>query len=200
MHEDFCKKNPNKRIWSAPGHSSWCKGLTKETDPRLKKVSASMHQAYLEGRNTGRGATKEKEERRRAKIRLSKNIGGYRIGSGRGKKGWYKGIFCDSSWELAFVLYRIEIKKLSIKKNWERFPYKTSDAVVHYYVPDFIIGSGVYVEVKGYVTETVLLKLRQFPHRIRLLTAKEMAPILRAVVARFGKDYIRLYGEVAEHG
>jgi len=34
--------------------------------------------------------------------------GGKRIGSGRGKSGWYKGYWCDSSWELAYVIYNID--------------------------------------------------------------------------------------------
>lgn len=33
--------------------------------------------------------------------------GGYRKGSGRGKKGRYKGYWCDSSWELALNLKEI---------------------------------------------------------------------------------------------
>ena len=34
--------------------------------------------------------------------------GGKRHGSGRGKKGWYKGYYCDSTWELAWVIYQLD--------------------------------------------------------------------------------------------
>lgn len=34
--------------------------------------------------------------------------GGKREGSGRGKRGWYKGYYCDSSWELAWVIYNLD--------------------------------------------------------------------------------------------
>jgi len=38
--------------------------------------------------------------------------GGYRKGSGIGKKVWYKRGIGDSSWELAFVIYRFKRNKL----------------------------------------------------------------------------------------
>ena len=45
--------------------------------------------------------------------------GGLRHGSGKGKKGWYKGIFCDSTYELVFVIYykdhEIPIKRSELK-------------------------------------------------------------------------------------
>jgi hypothetical protein len=201
-HERFCAQNPDKRVWPHLVACGWNRGLTKETDPRLMQVSRSMQRAHLEGRATGRAATKEAEELRKAKIRRSTKIGGHRLGSGRGKKGWYKGIFCDSSWELAYVLYMLEIKQAPVRKNWEKFPY-TFHGKTRYYVPDFILGDKSYVEIKGYATDVALHKLSQFPYKIKLLSGREMAPILRTVVKRFGVDFVRLYeakGEVAEHG
>lgn len=46
----------------------------------------------------------------------SKSMGGYRKGSGVGKSGWYNGIYCDSSWELAYVIYHID-NNLPIIRN-----------------------------------------------------------------------------------
>ena len=53
---------------------------------------------------------------------LSENTGGYRHGAGHGKSGWYKGIHCDSSWELAFLIYHLE-NGLYIERCKERRKY-----------------------------------------------------------------------------
>ena len=37
--------------------------------------------------------------------------GGYRPGSGRAKTGYYKGIYCGSTYELAWVIYQIDNNK-----------------------------------------------------------------------------------------
>lgn len=202
-HERFCIKNQKRRT---QGYGpSWSKGLTKETDARLMKISLHMKKAHEEGRSTGRAATIEAEQVRREKIRrhaISTKFGGYVPTSGRGKKGWYKGIFCDSSWELAYILYMVEIKGVAVKKNWEKFPYVYKGKQFNY-VPDFILPDKTYVEVKGYLTDLVLQKIKQFPGTIELVSQERMAEILKIVTACFGKDYISLYenpGQVAESG
>ena len=42
--------------------------------------------------------------------------GGMRIGAGRAKSGWYKGIFCNSSYELAWVIYSLD-NNVKFKRN-----------------------------------------------------------------------------------
>ena len=47
MSEDFCAKQRNRRhspetLAKLRGHSSWCKGLTKDTDDRLKRISDKL--------------------------------------------------------------------------------------------------------------------------------------------------------------
>ena len=34
--------------------------------------------------------------------------GGYRRGSGRGKSGWYKNYWCDSTYELCWLIYQLD--------------------------------------------------------------------------------------------
>src|SRR6059036_3964323 len=53
----------------------------------------------------------EREQRRRAKlskVALQRGLGGYERGSGRGKKGWYRGYSCDSTYKLVFVVYALD--------------------------------------------------------------------------------------------
>ena len=46
--------------------------------------------------------------------------GGLRHGSGRGKKGWYKGYWCDSTWELAWVIYQLDNGKVPVRNKGEK--------------------------------------------------------------------------------
>lgn len=70
-------------------------------------------------------------------------MGGYREGSGRAKTGYYKGYYCGSTWELAWVIYNIDH---GIK--FQRFP-KTLIGNGIKYIPDFL-QDGKIIEIKGY--------------------------------------------------
>jgi len=83
----------------------------------------------------------------REKLSISmKGNGGYRPGSGRAKTGYYKGIYCGSSWELAWVIYQID----------HSIEFKRFDGILEYdgvkYIPDFL-QNGDIVEIKGYERE-----------------------------------------------
>jgi hypothetical protein len=106
-----------------------------------------------------------------------------------GKKGWYKGFFCDSSWELAYVIYCLD-KGINIQRNTEKLTYMF-DGIQKTYTPDFIV-SGTIIEIKGFKSPQWEAKLQYNPH-VNVLYEQEMKPILEYVVLMYGKDYIRLY-------
>jgi hypothetical protein len=116
--------------------------------------------------------------------------GGYRRGGGRGKHGWYKGFWCDSSWELAFVIYHLH-HQIPFERNTKKFPYLV-DGEIKMWIPDYKTADG-FVEVKGYMTDLVVAKMKSFPHPLRLLGKDEMIPILEFVIGEYGRDFIRLY-------
>jgi len=140
--------------------------------------------------------SKEKENERRKKIsetcKKNNKSGGYRNGSGRGKKGTYKGFWCDSSYELAWVIYHIDFN-IKIERNFEKFKYIYNDEE-KYYIPDFIVNN-VYYEIKGYADEKVEYKLKYFPHNIKILFKNDLQYIFDYVIAKYGKNYISLYEE-----
>lgn len=78
-----------------------------------------------------------------------KGTGGYRENSGHSKSGYYKGIYCGSTYELVYVIYRLD-HNLSVK----RFTgiLKSKDLT---YIPDFIEEDNVIIEIKGYHTDLV---------------------------------------------
>jgi hypothetical protein len=73
--------------------------------------------------------------------------GGFRQGSSRGKSGWYKGYWCDSSWELAWVIYNLE-NDIDFERNKIGFKYIFEGKESLFY-PDFII-KGEYIEIKNF--------------------------------------------------
>lgn len=121
-------------------------------------------------------------------IQLPK-MGGYREGSGRGKSGWYKGYKCDSSWELAFVIYHLD-HNLYIERCKETRSYIFENEE-HTYYPDFITDNGI-IEIKGYSTPQWEAKIKQNPD-INVLYQKDMQIYLDYVIHKYGANYISLY-------
>ena len=121
--------------------------------------------------------------------KLKKNAGGYRKGSGRGKRGYYKGLYCMSSWELAWVVFQLEHGK-NVEQCQERFPY-TMNGSKHYYTPDFKI-SGVYYEIKNWHRPDTDYKLSQFPKdkTLILIEGKQQNEIyIKYVENKYGKNF-----------
>lgn len=111
---------------------------------------------------------------------LTGKCGGYRKGSGRGKKGWYKGYYCDSSWELAFVIYNLE-HNIKFERNTKKFNYVFKGKTLKY-MPDWIT-DGKYIEIKGYWTKQWQAKVDQFPktETLIILYEKEMEKYIEYV-------------------
>ena len=74
--------------------------------------------------------------------------GGYRPGSGRSKSGYYKGIYCGSTYELCWLIH-----SLDHNIGFIRFPGKLELNNIVYY-PDFLLDDGkTIIETKGYESQ-----------------------------------------------
>lgn len=63
--------------------------------------------------------------------------------------GRYKGVFCASTWELAYYVYCID-HNIKIERCKRTFDYKYNNEI-HKYLPDWYLPhSDTYVEIKGY--------------------------------------------------
>ena len=83
--------------------------------------------------------------RRNAK---NNKIGGPSKNSSYGKRGTYKGIHCDSTYELAVLIYCLD-HNIDIERNQRKFSY-TYQGKIHNYYPDFYLPSyDIFLEVKG---------------------------------------------------
>lgn len=192
-HEPYCKSNPERvqREKSPNAHrpkglDAWNKGLIG--DPRCKHTEETKKKLK---NSSGVAKTLESEIERRRKISeyAKLNNGGYRQGSGRGKKGWYKGFFCDSSWELAYLIFCLD-NNISIKRNTAQRQYMWQGKL-RTYIPDFIVDDKV-VEIKGYRTDQWLAKLEYNPDVI-VLYEEQMKDVLLYVINKYGKDFVNLY-------
>ena len=206
-HEPYCKSNPNKIKRCGPGMGGWPKGklnpfkgkkaIERYGAEQAAEISKKISEA-LKGKpwNCAEETNKKRIEKIKETAKKYGRIGGLRHGSGRGKKGWYKGYWCDSSWELAYVIYNIE-HNISFKRNNDSFIYSFNNKE-HKYLPDFILEDGTYVEVKGYYTEQVKNKIKQFPKDNKLIIIDEngIKKYINYAVSKYGKDFIKLYNQI----
>ena len=174
---------------------AWNKGYTKETCESIRIASEKVSRT-LKGRPWK--AKNPEAWRKRISETMKKNplAGGRREGSGRGIKGKRNGIWCDSSWELAYIIY-CEDHSIKFERNTERFYYEF-EGKQHYYIPDFII-DGEYIEIKGRrnydkLSKKCKAKVSSFPKQLKILFESEMKPILEYVTNRYGSDfYLKMY-------
>lgn len=188
-HERLCKSNPNREIHSSTGKPrldlrgkpSWNKGLTASTDVRmannrLKAIDGICKAKQLDPTKfTGKAKSAEAEATRKKKIsntmKSNPNAGGLRHGSGRGKKGWYNGFFCDSTYELVYVIYNLD-NNIKFKRSKLKYQY-TYNNELHNYYPDFEMEDGSLVEVKGYYNDKVQAKINSVTDRTIILLLEE---------------------------
>lgn len=116
--------------------------------------------------------------------------GGCRKGSGTGKSGWYNGIWCDSSYELVWVIYMLD-HNISFERNKTGFEYSFDEKIYKYY-PDFKIGD-MYIEIKGYHTKKFESKVKKFPHPLRILYREDLQKEFEYVETKYGANFIELY-------
>lgn len=211
QHECRCKKNPNKMDLSyiKGNHSEHIKGykwVTNDIEQKLVNnndliiyLNKGWHLGMsikfketisksLKGKSSGKASTPEKELLRRQKI--SNSMKGnknwmFNKHHGNAKQGWYYGIHCDSTWELAFLVYYKE-HNLYIDRCNEKFEYIWNNEK-HIYIPDFITNEGI-IEVKGRKTKQSLEKEKQFPN-IKVIDQILIKPYLDYVINKYGEEF-----------
>ena len=158
----------------------WKLGVSNIFKQKISKV--------LTGKSIGKALTIEKENERKQKI--SNAMKGnknwiFNKTRGNGKKGWYKNIFCDSSWELAFLVYHIE-HNLYIERCKDKFEYIWNNKK-HIYIPDFKTDEGI-IEIKGRKTKQSEEKHKQFPN-IKIIDSTLIKPYIEYVQKKYGNEY-----------
>lgn len=172
-HQKFCKSNPVKAEKSDMYYESLkTRKKTKPTFIRKEytcefckkiwnttKSGFSLHTKACK-ENPNRVPPKGHPVSEETKIKLKLNSGGFRKNAGRGRRGYYKGLYCMSTWELAWVVYQLD-HGLIVEQCKDSFEY-IMNGELHHYTPDFIIDD-VYYEIKNWHRPDTDFKLNQFP-------------------------------------
>ena len=122
-------------------------------------------------------------------------MGGYRQGSGRSKSGYYKGIYCGSTYELCWVIH-----SLDHNISFTRFPGKIESNGIVYY-PDFLLDDGkTIIETKGYEAQESVDKkskvAESFGYNVRVLRKKDLEYAFRYVQETYNTSkFFTLYDE-----
>lgn len=219
QHECRCKQNPNHIVtnfdiysniinyrnkgykWMNNGIQSKCvkpesindylkNGWDFGMDNKLKEIRSNS----LKGKSTGRASTLEKELLRKQKI--SNSMKGnknwmFNKHHGNAKQGWYNGIHCDSTWELAFLVYYKE-HNLYIERCKQYFNF-IWEGERHKYIPDFITNEGI-IEIKGRKTKKSLEKEKQFPN-IKVIDQFSIKLYLDYVINKYGEEFWKVLYE-----
>ena len=119
--------------------------------------------------------------------------GGIRKGSSRGKSGWYKGYWCDSSYELAYLIYSLE-HNIKIERNNKGYEYNYKNEK-HIFYPDFRV-EGELVEIKNFRSELTDIKLKSIDEKITIYYKDTIIPYLEYVKNKYGKKFIEMYEKI----
>ena len=122
-----------------------------------------------------------------SELSKSNDFGGYEPNSiKKHHHGNYHGIHCDSSWELAYLVYCLE----------HNIPIKRCDIIRKYtinkkektYFPDFIINDNQIIEIKGFFDKNAKAKKEQNPD-ILVLFEEDLREILQYVSTKYGNKF-----------
>lgn len=181
-HERLCKENPEHQesswIKFNKEHGAWNKGLTKETDERVRKYGETFSERYKgteEGKKfCGRLHTDEYKQKM-SKLAFERHLGGWHTS----KTIEYKGTKLDSNYELE-VAKTLDENQV----NWERptyFLWEDSNGLKHRYYPDFYLPDyNVYLDPKNDylinnkskrfgITDVEKIKLVENQNKIRII-------------------------------
>lgn len=120
----------------------------------------------------------------------NKSPGGYRRGAGRSKSGWYKGIWCDSTYELVYLIYCID-HNIPIKRCEKRFEYMFNGKQ-HFYHPDFIVNDHEIIEIKGRIDERFEAKKRSC-RDVTILFKEDLKRHFEYVNVNYTTKHVDLY-------
>ena len=129
-------------------------------------------------------------------------FGGDRPNHCHSRAGYYKGIFCGSTYELVWVIYNLD-NHVNFYRCKDRFMYKYNN-LDHFYCPDFILEDGTYIEIKGSWTDQVEVKTNSVLKKglnIKVLYRKDLENCFNYVKNKFGihDKLYRLYDNYQPH-
>ena len=189
-HIRVCKKNPNRDEKYLP----WNTGLTKDNCESIARAAEKFSNRIKNGEIIGAAGRKGElntscnlEVKNKISSSMKGNHNNDPSKTGRGKKGWYKGFFCSSTYELAYVIYCLD-HNIPISRCSKTYDY-TYRGKSHKYYPDFIINNKEIIEIKGFWTELVDIKTKAVNDMpIKVLYYKDLKEIFDYISTTYNKQ------------
>lgn len=166
--------------------------ILKETNPeKWEQVKQKISNSLKQSGNSKHSHTLETKLKISNTCKKNKKSGGYRRGAGRGKKGWYKGFFCDSQYELGYIIYCLD-HNIKIERNKKMYDYNYKGEN-HKYLPDFIIDNEL-IEIKGFYREVDDIKLASVTDKkIKILYTKDLKYVSDYLQEKYGLDIDHIF-------
>ena len=160
-------------------------------NPKLCVVCNSILPYKFRFRKTCSDDCKYKLLRQRELESYSK--AGYKEKCTQRKHGYYKGFHCDSSWELAYVIYNLD-HNIQFSECPLYFLYADTADSIHRYYPEFI-EDGCIIEIKGQMNDNVYRKISAVDnYPVKLLTYSDIKPMIEYVQKTYNvTDISKLY-------
>ena len=115
--------------------------------------------------------------------------GGFREGSVKNyKSGWFNGIHCDSSWELAFLIWHKD-HNIDVKRCCETRYYIINEKK-HKYFPDFVVNDKIY-EIKG-INDDINKAKQEYNPDVVFLYREDVEKYINYAKETYG-NFIKLY-------
>ena len=166
-----------KNIQNKIKYEGWSKGLTKDTDDRINKISKSLKEKY---KNCETPKHTNETKKLLSKLMYERYKNGWESIAGRCKKYDYISIIAgnikvDGRWEYVVAEY-LDSLNINWKRNTIRFEYFNEiKNKISTYCPDFyLIDLDVYIEVKGYKTDLDECKWKQFKYKLEIWDKSKM--------------------------
>lgn len=192
----FCEKQFSKygiksHIWRVhgsginhkptQGKQSWCKGLTKTSDVRVRQFGQTYSRNILEGKtqiwSTGKtkftdDRLKRISEKNTQTINQKLNEGTWHNSFAKSRKQFYKNEMFDGMWEVKFAIW-LDSQSIPWIRNKKCFSYFFDRE--RKYIPDFYLPNiDCYVEIKGWKTKKDEAKWRDFPENLLILSGSDL--------------------------
>ena len=189
IHVGVCADNPER---DPEKYGPWNLGKTKETSESLAGASKKLKTRLLNGEDIGAYGRKGElnyashlDVRAKISASMKGNHNNNPSKTGRGKKGWYKGFFCASTYELAFIIYCLD-HNIPVTKCTDSYQYSYRGEI-HRYYPDFIVNDTI-IEIKGFWTEVVDVKTSSVDnHSIKVLYYDDLKPVFDYIDFTYNK-------------
>lgn len=167
--------------------------IKKEPKYRTCEYCGNLFEVYNNSKYCSKECSNKSRHEKLSMSAKARNLGG--LNSPTTHKYYKKGIFnniqCDSSWELAFLIY-CKDHNIVVERNIKPLYYIFEGKQCKFY-PDFIV-NGELIEIKGYFDKRNIEKKKQNP-QVRFIDKNGIKKYMNYTISTHGEDFIKMYNQ-----